>query len=94
MATSPAPASNLHEEAVQADKHLEALATGLGQAGASPDTVKAVTQMAEVVRQIVTALGKGQEQGPDEPAPEEHGTIDQATAETHQAMQQAAAKRQ
>ncbi len=92
---------DLHEVALAAEKNLEALATGLGQAGASPQTVKAVTQMAEVTRQIVAALGKGSSTAPDEPAPAEHeeapsnphGSYDQAAAETHEAMTSAAAKR-
>jgi hypothetical protein len=92
MATSD---NSLHEHALAAEKNLEALATGLAEAGASPETIKAVTQMAEVARQLVSALGAGQEQtGDDEPAAaEEPGTIDQATAETHQAMQASAAQR-
>lgn len=93
------PEGNLHEYAVQAEANLEKLATGLAQAGASPETVKAVEQMAEVTREIVKALGKGQEQtGDEEPSapPEEEAqptSIDQAAAETSQAMQASAAKR-
>lgn len=59
------PDQGLHEHAVQAESHLEQLATGLAQAGASPETIKAVSQMAEVTRKIVVALGKGQEQAGD-----------------------------
>jgi hypothetical protein len=57
--------------------------------------VKAVTQMAEVTRQIVTALGKGAEHAPDEPPAEEHqpSSMHEAAAQTHQMMQQAAAQR-
>lgn len=92
MASQDAP-QELHATAVQAEKYLEQLATGLGQAGASPETVKAVTQMAEVTRQIVTALGKGQESAPDEPeVSPSGGSMDQAAAETHQAMQASASK--
>lgn len=62
----------LLETAVQAEKHLEQLATGLAQQGADEATVKTVGQMAEVTRKIVTALGKGQENTADNepPAPE------------------------
>jgi hypothetical protein len=91
------PEGNLHEYAVQAEANLEKLATGLSQAGASPETVKAVTQMADVTRQIVTALGKGQEATGDEEPPaeqEQPRTMDQAASETSQMMQASAAKRQ
>lgn len=90
------PTAQLHDEAVQAEKHLEALATGLAQVGASDQTVKAVTQMAEVTRQIVSALGQHQEEPAQEAPAEEHqpGSMHEAAAQTHQMMQQAAAKRQ
>lgn len=90
------PENNLHEYAVQAEGNLEKLATGLAAAGASPETVQAVEQMADVVREIVKALGKGQEEQPDEAPAESEGapsTFDQAAAETSQAMQ-ASAKQQ
>lgn len=95
-------ANSLHDLALEAEKNLEALATGLGQAGADPNTVKAVSKMADVTRQIVKALGAGQEQtgdneGPaeqaapsEQPEPQQH-TIGSATASLHQAMQQSAA---
>lgn len=96
-------ATGLHEHAVNAEKELEALATGLAQAGAGDGTVKAVTQMAEVCRQIVTALGKGQESQPDEENPEEEAapseekdqpkSFGQAAGETEQMMAESAAKR-
>jgi hypothetical protein len=91
------PEGNLHEYAVQAEGNLEKLATGLAQAGASPETVKAVEQMADVTRQIVAALGKGQEETGDEEPPaeqEQPRTMDQAANETSQMMQDSAAKRQ
>lgn len=50
-------AGELHEIAVTAEGSLEQLATGLGEAGAPPETVQAVTQMADVMREIVKALG-------------------------------------
>lgn len=90
------PEGNLHEYAVQAEQNLEKLATGLAQAGASPETIKAVEQMADVTREIVKALGKGQEQTADEEPPAEEeapSSFDQAAAETSQAMQESAAKR-
>lgn len=94
-------ASSLHDHAVQAERHLEQLATGLAQAGAPDDTVKAVSKMAEVTRQIVTALGKGQEQTGDNqpPAPpadqaqQPRQTMDTATAGLQNDMQASAARR-
>lgn len=63
-------AADLHGLAVEAHSALEKLATGLGQAGADDNTVKAVSQMADVTSKIVKALGKGQEQsGDSQPAP-------------------------
>lgn len=89
------PDGNLHEYAVDAEQNAEKLATGLAQAGASPETVKVVEQCADVFRQVVKALGKGQEQtGDEEPAEQEQPeSFDQAAAETSQAMQDSAAKR-
>lgn len=96
MATQEQGTESLHDHALQAEKHLEALATGLGQAGASPETVKAVSQMADVARELVSALGKGQEAQPDEAAAAEEDqgptSFDQAAAETSQAMQASAAQ--
>lgn len=65
--------SPLHEHAVQAEKHLEQLATGLAKAGMDDGVVQTVTKMADVTRKIVSALGKGQENTGDEepPAPAE-----------------------
>lgn len=86
-------ASSLHSEAVEAEKHLEALATGLAEAGAPEQTTKAVTQMADVVRQLVQALGQGQSQtGDNEPAaapePEapSHSDYGQAAGEVQSAV--------
>lgn len=64
-------AKNLHEVAVAAEANLEQLATGLAQSGADEKTVKAVSQMADVCRQIVKALGKGQEATGDDEGPAE-----------------------
>jgi hypothetical protein len=48
----------LHTHALQAEKHLEALATGLGQADADPGVIKAVSQMADAMRKIASAMAK------------------------------------
>lgn len=50
--------NNLHGLAVTAEGALEKLATALGEAGAPPETVQGVTQMAEVLREVVKALGE------------------------------------
>lgn len=97
---------NLHEHAVAAEKHLEALATGLGQAGAPDEAVQTVTKMADVTRKLVVALGKGQEEtGDQEPpppeatpeegpaAPEQPHTMESATAELHAEAQRRAKQR-
>jgi hypothetical protein len=90
--------NSLHTHAVQAEEHLEQLATGLAQAGASEAVVKTVSQVAGVVRKIVTALGKGQEQTGDNepPTPQPDGrprTIGDATNELHQEAQASASVR-
>jgi len=78
--------SSLHEHAVQAENHLEQLATGLAKAGAEDDVLQTVTKMAEVARKIVMALGKGQEETGDEepPAPAPRPTTASAVASMHQ----------
>lgn len=94
--------NSLHSHALKAEGSLEQLATGLAQAGADEATVTAVSKMAHVVRQIVGALGKGQEQTgdtapPAPPAPQQPQqpaqTMDSATQSLHQDMQAAAAQR-
>jgi hypothetical protein len=97
--------ADLHVLAVDAEKNLEQLATGLAQAGADQGTVQAVTKMAEVTRQIVKALGAGQSQTADaapaaQPAPPSQPppqagparpeTMDSATAALHHSAQAAA----
>jgi len=68
-AATGSPAS-LHDLAITAESSLEKLATGLAEAGAGEETVKAVSQMADVTRKIASALGQGQESTGDEEAPE------------------------
>lgn len=71
-AASAEAAESLHDLAQNAESALEKLATGLAQAGAGETTIKAVSQMAEVTRRIVSALGTGQEEtGDDEPPAQE-----------------------
>lgn len=93
--------TSLHEHAVQAEKHLEQLATGLAKAGADEPTVQTVTKMADVARKLVSALGAGQEETADnegpaedraEPQPEQH-TMGSATDALHRDMQASAARR-
>ena len=82
----------LHEHAIEAERALEQLATGLSQSGAEADIVQTFTQMAEVARQLVVSLGRGQEQTADEalPAPVEPRTIEGAARDTQAAMVAAA----
>lgn len=84
--------ADVHATAVQAEKFAEKLATELAKEGASQQTVDQISQCADILRQVVEALGRGQEETGDE-EPAGSGSIDQATAETHQAMQQSAAQR-
>lgn len=74
----PASTDQLHTHAMEAEKHLEQLATGLGQIGADDAAVKAVSQMASVLRKVASGLAKGGTA--DEPeAPEaERPTMDSA----------------
>ncbi len=85
---------DLHGIAAKAEKCLEKLATGLASAGADPQAVKAVEEMADVIHEVVVSLGKGQEAtGDDEPPAEQPASFDQAAAETQADMQAAAAQR-
>lgn len=82
--------ADVHALALEAEKAAESLATALAKEGASDPTVAQISQCADVFRQVVEALGKGQEStGDEEPA----GSIDQAAAETNNEMAAAAAKR-
>lgn len=84
------PQGNLHGYAVDAEKNLEALATGLAQQGMDEATVEAVTKMADMTRELVKALGAGQEEtGDDQPA----ATMDSATNDLHSATVAAAQSR-
>ena len=67
----------LHDVSIQAEKLIEQLATGLGQIGAAPDAIQAVSQMAEILRKIATGLAKSMKA---EPAEQPH-TMDSATDE-------------
>jgi len=87
---TPGGAPSLHGHALQAEAHLEQLATGLAQAGVADDVVGSITQMADMVRQLAGALGEGQEQTGDmeppadeavvQPAPTQPRTIQGAAA--------------
>lgn len=61
---------SLHEHAVQAEKHLEQLATGMADQQFDSALTETVTRMADVARKIVSALGKasgaGESTGPAE----------------------------
>jgi len=51
----------VHETAVDAEESVEKLITELGQAGAPPETLKIIEQVAKVLRQVVKGLGPGPE---------------------------------
>lgn len=71
---------DIHGLAVEAERSVEQLATALAQAGAGDETVRAVEQIADVLRQFVTTLGKGQAETADE-EPAQPRSFDQATSE-------------
>jgi hypothetical protein len=66
---TPSGAASLHQHAVDAERSLEQLATGLAQAGVDDQVVKTFTQFADVTRKLVSALGAGQEQTADNAPP-------------------------
>ena len=74
------PQGNLLEYAIQAEKNLEQLATGLGQEGADEGTIQVVTQMAEMARKLVRAMGKQDSAPkPEAAAPPGGATMQSAT---------------
>lgn len=69
----------LHQYALDAEKNLEKLATGLAHAGVDKSVTSAVTKMADSMRKIVQAMGKTQPPPEAEPeAPAERETMDSA----------------
>lgn len=65
---SGASAKKLHDLCLGAEKNLEGLATALSQAGADPGAVKAVSQMADVCRKLLTGMNQlAQQEQPPEP---------------------------
>lgn len=73
----PTPTEELHDHAVQVEKHAEQLATGLAKLGAAEEAVKFYTQVAEQSRRVATGLAKNMK---DEPPEEEQpaGSMDEA----------------
>jgi hypothetical protein len=67
----------MHEHAVEASKHVEALATGFAKGDAEPDVIKAVTDMAEMLRGIAKAMAKAPTPAPTDAPP--HETMATAT---------------
>lgn len=85
---APTDTNKLHTHALEAEKHLEQLATGAAALGASDKVVQSCTDMASACRQIADGLAKSMR---DEPAPtEQQPTTDQAIA-AHFAGRRAAA---
>ncbi len=71
----------LHEHALQAEKHLEQLATGLANAGADPAATKVVSQMADATRKIIKSLASAAQATQPEPPPGVDGATDDMQAE-------------
>lgn len=65
----------MHEHALQAEKHLEALATLMGKADAPEPVVKAVSGMADAMRKVVSSMAKAPAPTPaaERPAPRSIG---------------------
>ena len=77
---TPGGAPSLHQHALDAERALEQLATGLAQAGVSDQVVGTFTQMADMTRQLAGALGEGQEvTGDNEPPADQDLTPAQPT---------------
>lgn len=81
-----AATDQLHAHAMEAEKHLEQLATGIASVGADDNTVKAITQMADMCRQIAAKLAQGMKEEPPPARP----TADEAIA-AHMAQRRQAA---
>ncbi len=71
----------LYDLCVEAEKKLEQIATGLGQIGAAPEAVEAVSKMADVVRKICAGLAKGMKEEPAEPSHTMASATDEMMAE-------------
>lgn len=83
------PQKNLLEKAQDAERGVEALATALGQAGADDQTLSALEQISEALRQIVTALGAGQEDTADDEPAAQPRDFDEATDQMMSERQEA-----
>lgn len=69
----------LHDHALQAEKHLEALATGLAHAGAPEQVTKSIGQMADAMRQIIASMGNARSATPSpDQQPQQPETMDSA----------------
>lgn len=71
---------NLHDLALDAQTDVQKLAVGLAHAGANPNAIQGLQQMAHMLSQIVKALGSGPSldqganpQGPPPGAPQPQG---------------------
>lgn len=59
MAASDKDPRNLHDLALDAQTDVQKLAVGLAHAGANPNAIQGLQQMAHMLSQIVKALGSG-----------------------------------
>lgn len=74
----------IHDHAIEASKHLEAIATGLGHADAPEKVTATFTKMADACRQIASSMSRA-----PAPAPKGGGreTMDSATNDLAAAAQ-------
>jgi hypothetical protein len=79
--TTPPDVEELYDLCKDAEKLLEKVATGLGQVGAAPEAVEAVSKMADVVGKICNGLAKGMKEAPAEPAHTMDSAADEMMAE-------------
>lgn len=75
---TPGGAPSLHRHALEAERALEQLATGLAQAGVSDQVVQTFSQMADMTRQLAGALGEGQEVTGDNEPPADEAVVQPA----------------
>ena len=79
--TATPDTEEVHDYAVEASKCLEQRATGLGQLGADPGAVEAVSKMADVTRKIASGLAKGMKEQEAAPAHTMDSAADEMMAE-------------
>lgn len=99
MAAPETDPTNPHDLAVDAVQDIQNLATILAHAGANPDAVAKLTEMAKVLGDVAKQLAASplpppQGQNPEQAMAHHAGTMAAATANLHQAMMASAQQRQ